>query len=98
MNRSTIATAWETHCGEGWPQFASPNEGQLMTLDTVISGCVVFFLDSPEGLDAQRVAIVKDCLADLDDLTEELDADCRPYFLRLRRLGELLIATVPISS
>lgn len=98
MDRSAIATAWETHCGEGWPQFASPNEGQLMTLDTVISGCVVFFLDSPEGLDAQRVTIVKDCLADLDGLTEELDADCRPYFIRLRRLGELLIATAPTSS
>jgi len=98
MNRSTIATAWGNHCGEGWPRFASPNEGQLMTLDTVISGCVVFFLDSPEGLDAQRHTIVKECLADLDDLTEELDEDCRPYFLRLRRLGELLIATAPTSS
>lgn len=97
MTRAIIATAWDAHCGEGWPHFASANEGQLMTLDTVISGCVVYFLDSPEGLDAQRIMIVKDCLADLDDLTEELDADCRPYFLRLRRLGELLIAATPTS-
>ncbi len=41
-----------------------------MTLDTVISGCVVYFLDSPEGLDAQRLAIVEDCVADLDNLTD----------------------------
>lgn len=95
MNRATIASAWETHCGEGWPTFASQNQGQLMTLDTVISGCVVFYLDSPEGLDQQRVDILKDCLTDLKEVTTELDADCQPYFLRLHRLGELLLAATP---
>jgi hypothetical protein len=29
----------------------------------------------------------------LDNLTEELDDDCRPYFQRLRYLGALLIST-----
>lgn len=97
MDRATIAAAWKTHCHEGWPLFTSPQQGQLMTLDTVISGCVVFFLDSPEGLDPQRVEILKDCLADLEDVTTELEADCQPYFLRLHRLGELLLATTPIT-
>lgn len=63
-----------------------------MTLDTVISGCVVFYLDSPEGLDHRRIAIVKDCLGDLDDLTGELDTNSLDYFLRLRQLGEMLLA------
>lgn len=93
MTRNMIAAAWEQHCGNAWPQFSSPNQGQLMTLDTVISGCVVFYLDSPEGLDHQRIAIVKDCLGDLDDLTGELDTDSQSYFLRLRQLGEMLLAT-----
>ncbi len=93
MTRETIASAWEQHCGEGWPQFSSPNQGQLMTLDTVISGCVVFYLDSPDGLDDQRIAIVKDCLSDLEDLTPDLDLDSQAYFVRLRRLGELLLST-----
>ena len=62
-----------------------------MTLDTVISGCVVYYLDSPDGLDDQRLAIVKDCLQELDALTTELDEDCLPYFDRLRELGELLL-------
>ncbi|MEK7868823.1 MAG: hypothetical protein AAB271_00705, partial [Nitrospirota bacterium] len=57
------------------------------------SGCVVFFLDSPEGLDRQRVEILKDCLADLEAVTSELETDCQPYFVRLHRLGELLLAT-----
>ena len=95
MTREAIAAAWEQHCGEGWPQFASPDQGQLMTLDTVISGCVVFYLDSPEGLDERRIAIVKDCLAELENLTPELDADSQTYFHGLRRLGELLLATAP---
>lgn len=62
-----------------------------MTLDTVISGCVVYYLDSPDGLDDQRLAIVKDCLQELDALTTELDEDYLPYFGRLRDLGELLL-------
>lgn len=95
MTRDRIAAAWEQHCAIAWPRFSSPNQGQLMTLDTVISGCVVFFLDSPEGLDQQRVAIVRDCLGDLDDLTGELDSDSQAYFLRLRQLGEMLLAVAP---
>jgi hypothetical protein len=62
-----------------------------MTLDTVISGCVVYYLESSDGLDDQRRAIVKDCLRDLDDLTTELEADCQSYFCRLRELGEMLL-------
>ena len=95
MTRETIAEAWEQHRGIDWPQFSSPNQGQLMTLDTVISGCVVFYLDSPEGLDHQRAAIVRDCVGDLGDLTGELDADSQVYFIRLRKLGEMLLATAP---
>jgi hypothetical protein len=91
MDRNMIATAWEQHCANGWPQFESPHQGQLMTIDTVISGCVVYFLDSSEGLDDQRVAIVKDCLGDLDELTEALDAEPQAYFYRLRKLGAMLL-------
>ena len=93
MTRHAIETAWEQHRSNGWPQFSSPHEGELMTLDTVISGCVVYYLDSPDGLDDQRLAIVKDCLQDLDTLTTELDPDCLPYFRHLRELGELLQTT-----
>jgi hypothetical protein len=95
MERQAIVSAWEEHCREGWPRFSSPNQGQLMTLDTVISGCVAFYLDSADGLDPQRMAILKDCLIDLDELTEELDASCQEYFLRLRQLGTLLLTDSP---
>ncbi|MDH4186867.1 MAG: hypothetical protein OEV08_07710 [Nitrospira sp.] len=93
MNQDTVRSLWNAHKDDGWPHVEGQNEGPLMTLDTVISGCVVYFLDSPEGLDAQRINILKDCIADLDCLTDELDEECRPYFQRLRHLGALLITT-----
>ncbi|MBK9947285.1 MAG: hypothetical protein IPP12_08900 [Nitrospira sp.] len=97
MDRNAILSAWEVHCADGWPQFSSPHQGPLMTIDTVIGGCVVFYLDGSDGLDPQRRTILKDCLDDLDSLTEELDAECQPYFLRLRHLGSLLLDTSPTS-
>jgi hypothetical protein len=93
MTRHQIAEAWEEHRARDWPHFSSPVQGQLMTLDTVISGCVVFFLDSPDGLDDQRVSIVRDCLNELDELMGELNVDSQTYFLRLRQLGEMLLTT-----
>ena len=97
MDRNAIVTAWELHCADGWPQFSSPHQGPLMTIDTVIGGCVVYYLDSAAGLDDQRLAILKDCLDDLENLTSELDAECRPYFVRLGRLGSLLLDTKAAS-
>jgi len=93
MDRDAVQSLWESHKEERWPRVESQYEGPLMTLDTVISGCVVYFLDSPEGLDPQRVSILEDCVADLDNLTGELDEDCGSYFQRLRQLGALLITT-----
>jgi hypothetical protein len=94
MSRSAIVTLWEAHKEERWPRLASHQEGPLMTLDTVISGCVVYYLDSPEGLDAQRRTIVGDCLAEIDTLAEELDEESLQYFQRLRYLGSLLLTPV----
>ena len=93
MDRDAVLSLWATHKEERWPQVDSQLEGPLMTLDTVISGCVVYFLDSPAGLDPQRVSILEDCVADLDSLTGELDEHCESYFQRLRQLGALLITT-----
>ena len=91
MDRETVVKLWEVHKQDDWPRVATEFEGPLMTLDTVISGCVVYFLDSDEGLDDQRRAIVGDCLGDLETMEQELDEDCRPYFQRLHELGTLLL-------
>ncbi|HEU4683372.1 MAG TPA: hypothetical protein VFS39_02565 [Nitrospira sp.] len=91
MERETLVRLWEAHKSADWPRMASRLEGPLMTLDTVISGCVVYFLDSPDGLDEQRRAIVGDCLMDLETFEAELEEECRAYFHRLHELGTLLL-------
>lgn len=93
MTKQEIEAAWDRHRQEDWPTFSSPHQGHLMTLDTVISGCVIYYLDSPDGLDDQRIAILKDCLTELETVTEELDPVPLAYFIRLRQLGELLLQT-----
>lgn len=82
---------WQRHKGAGWPTFSDPNQGELMTLDTVISGCVTYYLDSAEGLDPQRVVMVEDCLADLNGLLPDLTDEAADYFERVRTLACLLL-------
>ena len=93
MDHTSIASVWQAHSQAGWPQLSDPNEGQLMTLDTVIGGCAVYYLDTAEGLDAGRVAILRDCIADLDNLLEDLSDEPASYFRRLRLLAELLLTS-----
>lgn len=87
-----LTAMWQTHRDAAWPDLASPHEGELMTLDTVISGCVVFYMEHDEGLDGQRVEILASCLSDLEALLPELpDPDARAYFDRLKVLGQLVL-------
>lgn len=90
-----IVALWEIHRNAGWPTFSAPSEGQLMTLDTVISGCVTTFLDSAEGLDQQRVEMLEDCLADLDALLPDVPEEVSSYFERLKTLAGLVLDAHP---
>lgn len=62
-----------------------------MTLDTVVSGCALYFFDAEETLDPPRIDMLQTCLAELDDLLPDLSGDCIDYFGRLRMLAELLL-------
>ena len=95
MDRETVGRLWEAHKHEDWPRIAAQLEGPLMTLDTVISGCVVYFLDSQDGLDDKRRAMLGDCLADLETIEQEIEEECLSYFQRLHELGALLLLLPP---
>lgn len=86
-----IASLWQVHRDAGWPKFSNTHEGELMTLDTVVSGCIMFYLGSERDLDPRRVAILESCLADLTTLLSELSDEAGDYFERLRRLAALLL-------
>lgn len=82
---------WEVHREAGWPPVSTPREGELMTLDTVVSGCALYFFDAEETLDPPRIDLLQTCLAELDDLLPDLPSECIDYFARLRLLAELLL-------
>ncbi len=85
-----LISLWEIHCEAGWPSGLGHNEGELMTLDTVISGCVKYYF-SENRLDLQRVEILESCQNDLEALLPDLHGEARDYFDRLRALACILL-------
>lgn len=81
---------WEIHRAAEWPVAVGSREGELMTLDTVVSGCVTYFFEE-HHLDPQRVVILEDCLSDLEAVLPELSEESLDYFERVRQLGALLL-------
>lgn len=87
-----LRTLWDQHREAAWPKFSSPSEGELMTLDTVISGCATYYFDE-RSLDGPRLAMLGHCLDDLDALLPDVPEEAGEYFARLRTLAEVLLET-----
>lgn len=85
-----LTSLWEIHRAAEWPVSVGSREGELMTLDTVISGCVTYYFEEHE-LDPQRVAILEDCLSDLEAVLPELSEEPLDYFERVKQLGASLL-------
>ncbi len=88
-----VLTLWRTHQQAELPAVPRDCMGELWVLDEVIGGCVAFYLDAGGTLDPPRVAILEDCLADLNRLLPYLDEAAASYFSRLGVLAGLLIET-----
>ncbi|MCY4612456.1 MAG: hypothetical protein OXB94_02390 [Nitrospira sp.] len=89
-NSQDLTRLWEVHQAAEWPAEVGSREGELMTLDTVVCGCVAYFFEEHE-LDPQRVTILEDCLSDLEAVLPELSEDPLDYFRRVKQLGALLL-------
>ena len=85
-----LTRLWDIHQAAEWPVGVGVHEGELMTLDTVVSGCATYYFEERE-LDPQRVAILEDCLSDLEAVLPELSEDPLDYFERVKQLGVLLL-------
>ncbi|MFO0774854.1 MAG: hypothetical protein U0172_09335 [Nitrospiraceae bacterium] len=104
---TALRELWTQHCEAEYPRFQSPHQGELMTLDTVISGCAAYLLDGPDGgppttapltLDTQRRTMLEQCLADLAAILPELSDDAHAYFSQLHRLGMHIRDTYACTS
>ena len=89
-DRQKFNEVWQVHKNADWPEDLGGDEGQLMTLDTVIGGCVTYYYDEHD-LDDQRVEILRDCLAELDGVVQEISEVPSEYFRRLQFLGTTLL-------
>lgn len=89
-NNQDLTRLWDIHQTAEWPVGVGSREGELMTLDTVVSGCAAYFFEEHE-LDPQRVAILEDCLSDLEAVLPELTEEPLDYFERVKQLGALLL-------
>ncbi len=89
-----LSALWQDHQSADWPVAGDAHEGELMTLDTVVAGCVTYYIEERE-LDIQRVGILEDCLGDLENLLPDLELDAQVYFERLQQLGTVLLKLGP---
>ena len=89
-DRGKFDEVWQEHQAADWPGGLGSDEGQLMTLDAVIGGCVTYFFEE-HHLDEQRVEILRDCLAELDEVVDDVSEIPSEYFRRLQFLGTTLL-------
>lgn len=89
-DREKLAEIWQVHQSTDWPDRLGSDEGQLMTLDTVIGGCLTYYFDE-HHLDEPRIEILRDCLAELESIAPDLSEASSEYFRRLRFLGATLL-------
>ncbi|WP_447970015.1 hypothetical protein [Nitrospira sp. M1] len=85
-----LTELWQTHQDAKWPEALEGAEGELMMLDTVIVGCITYYVEEKE-LDRQRVSILQDSLSELDVLLPDLPDEGVEYFSRLRQLGAFIL-------
>ena len=88
--REKLDEVWQVHQSADWPERLGSVEGQLMTLDTVIGGCLTYYFDE-HHLDDPRIEILRDCLAELESISPDLAEVNTEYFKRLRFLGLALL-------
>jgi hypothetical protein len=89
-DRAKFDELWQVHQAADWPGDLGSEEGPLMTLDTVIGGCLTYFFEE-QHLDDQRVEILRDCLAELDVLMQDFPEPATEYFRQLQFLGVTLL-------
>ncbi len=89
-----LVSLWESYCKAAWPDEIGPHEGELMTLDAVITGCVRDFL-SNVSLQSNRIEILKGCMGELGVILPDLEGEVGEYFGRIHQLGHLLLQETP---
>jgi len=97
-----VARRWRDHLRAAFPAGLRGAERagvDLVLLDAYVAGCVSTWLNNGGALDTDRHRILRDCIADLDQVLPLLDeADGLRYFQHLRGPAQLVSDTGPRPS
>lgn len=99
---AVAARRWRDHLRAAFPAGLRGAERagvDMVLLDAYVAGCVSTWLNNGGALDTDRHRILRDCIADLDQVLPLLDeADGVHYFQHLRGLAQLVADTDPQPS
>ena len=86
---------WEEHQRAVFPPGLTGRaiEGvDLVLLDSAAAGCISSYFASGGRLDATRVEVLTQCVADLMRVIPQVNGEARTYFERLRTLADSVLS------
>lgn len=99
---AVVAHLWQEHLHAAFPAGLRGAELagiDMVLLDAGIAGCVSTWQKNGGVLDAERHRILRDCIADLDQILSLLnETDDLCYCQRLRQLAQLVSNTGPQAT
>ena len=84
---NAVAQQWQIWLGRPFPAGYNSEEIKgvdLIMLDTYVASCISTFIGNHGKLDQCRVAILQECLSDLDLVVPLLEGEAHSYFAELR--------------
>ncbi|MFF4352542.1 hypothetical protein [Streptomyces sp. NPDC001530] len=96
-HETNVARLWQEHLRAAFPpalRGAEPGGIDMVLLDADIAGCVSTWQNNGGSLETERQRILRDCIADLDQVLPLLsEAEALRYCRRLRELAQLALGS-----
>ena len=91
---------WHEHQNQKFPTGLGDevDVADLADINGAIAGCVSTFILSYEKLDTKRIKILSNCVKDLEKIVQKLNGENKEYFVRLLKLGKLVLKQVKNDS
>ncbi len=63
----------------------------LVLLDTFAAGCITSFVGNRGRIEPNQIAVLKECLHDLDSVVPLLEGEARTYFQEMRNITDQIV-------
>jgi hypothetical protein len=88
-----LRSLWAAHTAQPFPAegYEAEHVGDLVMVDADIAGVISSVLGSRQPPAIGHVQMLRDCIAELDRMRDEVPEPARPYFSRLREMAKLAL-------